>query len=116
MAAARPFGVTVVAVIAWITGLWGVVWGTFTLIGGNTSVGVTSILIGLLTFFVSLGLFRGSNLARVLTAILFAVNVASAITLFVTQAEGFWGAVGAGILPLIGFIILFTKRANSFFR
>lgn len=116
MASRRPFGVTLVAIIAWLTGALQIIAGVLWLIEGQIGLGVVGMLIGFITILVSLGLFGGSNGARILTAIVFVLNIAGAVYLLITQPGQLWSAIGSGILPLIGLLLLFSSRANSFFR
>ncbi|MDN3494370.1 hypothetical protein QL996_00345 [Planococcus sp. APC 4015] len=132
MAGTRPGGVTLVAVLAWISGALNVLGGILLLIGvgaGGTSVdgvalgggvGATaawiSIIIGVLTIAVGVGLLRGSNVARILAAIVFVLNVIA--TVYTVIASGFsnWSGILSGILALIALILLFSPKANAFFR
>jgi hypothetical protein len=34
----------------------------------------------------------------------------------ITEPAQLWSAIGSAVLPLIGLLLLFTSRANSFFR
>ncbi|MBD3757067.1 MAG: hypothetical protein MIJ73_05680 [Microbacterium aurum] len=116
MAGTRPFGVTLVAIIAWINGAWDILVGIFSILPGGTSIWVGPFLIvfGIITILVSLGLFGGRNWARVLTAILFVLNLLGAVALLF-QGQ-IWQGIGGAILPVIGLALLFSERANAFFR
>ena len=116
MAQNRPFGVTLVAIIAWLTGAWQILVGSFSILPGGTSIGAGPfvIIVGILIILVSLGLFGGSNVARILTAILFVINLAGAV-LLMFQGH-IWQGIGGAILPLIGLGLLFSARANEFFK
>ncbi|WP_439592428.1 hypothetical protein [Microbacterium sp.] len=116
MATSRPFGVTLVAIIAWITGALQIITGIFSLFGANFALGIIAIVVGVITILVSLGLFGGSNGARLIVTIVFLLNIAGSIYLLVTQPGQAWSAVGSIILPLIGLILLYTSRANAFFK
>lgn len=116
MAGRRPFGVTLVAIIAWITGALQIIAGVLLMIGGEIAYGIIAMLIGFITILVSLGLFGGSNGARILTAVVFVLNIAGSVYLMITEPSQLWTAVGSAVLPLIGLLLLFTSRANSFFR
>lgn len=112
----RPFGVTLVAIIAWVTGAIQIVGGIVSLFGNSLAAGLTAIVIGIITIAVSLGLFRGSNGARIVVTIVFILNIAASLYLVFALNASVWGAVGAIVLPVIGLILLYTGRANSFFR
>ena len=116
MAGTRPFGVTLVAIIAWINGAWDILVGIFSILPGGTSIwaGPFLIVFGIITILVSLGLFGGRNWARVLTAILFVLNLLGAVPLLF-QGQ-IWQGLGGAILPVIGLALLVSERANAFFR
>lgn len=116
MAASRPFGVTIVAIIAWITGALQIVTGVFSLFGGNVTLGVVGIVVGIITVLVSLGLFSGSSGARLVVTIVFLLNIGGSIYLLIAYPGQAWSAIGSLILPLLGLILLYTSRANAFFK
>lgn len=116
MSGTRPFGVTLVAIIAWITGAIQIVSGIISLFGGAATAGVVAIIIGVITIAVSLGLFRGSNGARIVTTIVFLLNIAGSFYLRLALDASIWATVGAILLPVIGLVLLYTSRANTFFR
>lgn len=116
MASRRPFGVTLVALLAWLNGAWQILVGIFSILPGGTSIwaGPFLIVFGVITILVSFGLFGGRNWARTLTAILFVLNVVSAlIVLFGGQV---WQGIGGLVFPVIGLLLLFSARANAYFR
>ncbi|MBA8815864.1 glucan phosphoethanolaminetransferase (alkaline phosphatase superfamily) [Microbacterium halimionae] len=115
MAARRPFGVTLVALFAWITGVLQIVTGILALFGGAAIVGLVAIAVGAITILVSLGLFGGSRGSRILVTIVFIINIAGSIALMITGDYSFWTALGSAFLPVIALILLYTGRANSFF-
>jgi hypothetical protein len=114
MAGERPGGVTLVAVIAWIIGAVQIIAAVIALISNSGTNAWWVLIIGILTIAVSLGLFRGSNVARIIMAIVFTLNLIVAVWQIVI---GFnvWSAVIAGILAIIGLVFLFSKRASAFF-
>ncbi|WP_382308074.1 hypothetical protein [Herbiconiux sp. UC225_62] len=122
--AARPGGVTLVAVIVWIQGLLTLIGGIIALIGAFApgvvggaflAVAIISIIIGIITIAVGFGLLRGSNGARILTTIVLVISLATAIfSMFTTNS--FWSQVVSALLAVIGLILLYTQRANEYFR
>lgn len=114
---ARPFGVTLVAIIAWITGALQIISGIFALIGGGGTTWTpwVTLGIGIVTIVVSLGLFRGSNAARWIVAIVFILNIALGVFAAVQGLVDWWSVIWSAILPLIGLILLFSSKANRFF-
>lgn len=110
----RPAGVTVVAVIVWITGLLQVIGGLLTIL--IPFVGIISIILGIITIVVGSGLLGGSNVARVLTTIVLALNLASAVFSITGGSNASWSSIISGILALIGIVLLYTRAANAYFR
>ena len=123
MAGPRPGGVTLVAVIAWINGVLGVITGILLLTGGAAAdaPGVTTaawitIVIGIITILVGVGLLRGSSVARIVATIVFVLNLANAIwTMFAVPGQ-LWVAIINALLAVIGLVLLYSARANEFFR
>ena len=121
MAGPRPGGVTLVAVIAWIEGVLGVITGTLLLISGSdfpaaTTAAWVTIIIGIVTILVGVGLLRASNLARIVATVVFVLNLANAIwTMFAVPGQ-FWSAIINALLAVIGLALLYSARANEFFR
>jgi hypothetical protein len=120
MAASRPFGVTIVAIIAWISGALQTISGIFALIGGGATNGSwtpwATLAIGIITIVVSLGLFRGSNASRWIVAIVFILNIAFGVYAATQGLVGWWSVLWSALLPLIGLLLLFSSKANRFFR
>jgi hypothetical protein len=123
--------VTLVAVIVWITGALQVIGGVIGLITSSTTAevngvpgsagsiaatAIVSIVLGLITVAVGVALLRGSQLARVLTTIVLALNLASAVYLIAGVPSSLWQGVINGVLALIGIILLYTRSANAYFR
>ncbi|UOE43292.1 hypothetical protein [Agromyces larvae] len=117
MTGPRPGGVTLVAVIAWISGALQIIGGVIQLFPGgqNFGAGVWAIIIGAITIVVSLGLFRGSNVSRIIVTIVFAINLVSAFFLLFAAPSSFWSSLFSGLLALVGILLLYTKPANRFF-
>jgi hypothetical protein len=115
MSGDRPFGVTLVAVIAWISGALQVLSGIFALFALRPLIGSVSIVIGIVTILVSIGLFGGRSGARVIVTIVFLLNIAAAIWIAFSQPDQMVGALLGAVLPLIGMILLYTSRANAYF-
>ena len=114
MAGERPVGVTIVAVIAWIIGAIQLVGAILALIAGAGFDAWAVLIVGILTIAVSLGLFRGSNTARIIMAIVFVLNLVVAVWAIVIGVD-FWDQVVAAILAIVGLVFLFSARANAFF-
>jgi hypothetical protein len=115
MSGSRPFGVTLVAVIAWISGALQVLSGIFALFAFRPFIGTVSIVIGIITILVSIALFGGRSGARVIVTIVFLLNIGAALWIAFSQPDQMLGALLGAILPLIGMILLYTTRANAYF-
>lgn len=127
----RPGGVTLVAVIVWISGALQVIGGVIGLItasttaevngvpesaGTLTATAIVAIVLGIITVVVGAALLRGSQVARVLTTIVLALNLASAVYLLVAVPTSVWQGILNGVLALLGLVLLYTRSANAFFR
>jgi hypothetical protein len=115
MPARRPFGVTLVALIAWVTGAIQIVSGIVSLVRGDAGIGWIELAVGIITFVVSIGLFGGNGGARIVVAIVFVLNIVGSILLIIASPLSFWSALWSGIFPLIGLFLLFSRSANAFF-
>lgn len=125
MAGRRPGGVTLVAVIVVINGILELLGGILALagvvaIGAGVLAGVpiVAIVLGILTILVGLSLLRGGQIARVITTIVLAIDLAYAI-LGILQSTGpgaIWSPLVSGVLALLGIVLLWTRRASAFFR
>jgi hypothetical protein len=121
MAGSRPGGVTVVSILAWISGLLQLITGILGLFVAPGSV-VTiaawiAIVLGIITVLVGAGLWRGSPTARVIATIVFVLNLVNAVvSLFTVPAGNAWSPIVSGLLALIGIILLWTRAASDFFR
>lgn len=117
--AQRPVGVTLVAIIAWVSGVLQIIGAIFSIIGGllitwPAILGWFALLIGAVTLAVGIGLWRGRPVARVIATIVFAVNVAFAV-LSLFGGESIWSAIGSGGLSAIGLVLLNTQNARRYF-
>lgn len=114
MAGERPVGVTIVAVIAWIIGAVQIIGAILALIAGAGFDAWVVLIVGILTIAVSLGLFRGNNVARIIMAVVFVLNLLVAVWAIVIGVD-FWDQVIAAVLAIIGLIFLFSAKANAYF-
>lgn len=121
MAEARPGAVTLVAVIAWISGAVNIIAGILLLIAAIMApaalwFGLVQLALGIITIVVSLGLLRGRNPARIVVTIVFVLDLISAVVVVLFQQALVWSGVVSGVLVVIGLVLLWTRRANEFFR
>ncbi|WP_382304034.1 hypothetical protein [Herbiconiux sp. UC225_62] len=119
------------AVIVWISGALQLIGGVIGLItapttaqvsgvpgmtGSLTATAIVAIILGVITIIVGAALLRGSQVARVLTTIVLALNLASAIYLLAAVPSSLWQGIVNGLLALLGIILLYTRSANAYFR
>ncbi|QKJ18083.1 hypothetical protein [Microbacterium hominis] len=114
---------TLVAVLAWISGILNIIGGILVLTGviavpgeESAAAGWVAIIFGTIVFLVSMGLFRGSSGARSLTALAFVLNIAAGAFVLLTHSLVNVSVIVSLFFAVIGLILLFTGRANEFFR
>ncbi|WP_426322527.1 hypothetical protein [Microbacterium sp. E-13] len=117
--AQRPLGVTLVAIIAWLSGFLQslasiIIIFTTGFFSGPAILGWVSLVIGLVTLFVGIGLWRGNPTARTIAAIVFVANIVLEV-LGMFNGESLWSALAGSILSIIGLILLYTRRAREYF-
>jgi hypothetical protein len=121
MAGTRPGGVTLIAVLAWISGAVNIIAGILMLIAGLMApdalwYGLIQLVLGIITIAVSFGLLRGSSTARVLVTIVFVLDLISAVFVVFFQQAVIWSGIVSGVAVLVGLVLLWTRAANEFFR
>jgi hypothetical protein len=116
MAGSRPGGVTLVSILAWISGIIAIIAGVLGLIALQWTIGAISLVLGIITVAVGAGLWRGSRVARVIATIVFVIDVVDAVWTIVIAPSSFWPSLVAGLLAFIGLVFLYTRAANQFFR
>ncbi|MGP3536195.1 hypothetical protein ACTU3I_15470 [Microbacterium sp. RD1] len=117
--AQRPLGVTLVAIIAWLNGLFQIIGAIILIIAGllitwPALVGWFSLLVGIVTLVVGIGLWRGNATARTIATIVFIVNIVLEV-LGLFSGETLWSAIAGSILSIIGLILLYTRPARAYF-
>lgn len=115
----RPLGVTLVAIIAWLSGFLQIVGSIIVVVAGvfvtwPAIVGWISLVIGVVTLVVGVGLWRGSPTARTIATIVFVVNIVLEV-LGMFSGEGLWSAIAGSALSIIGLILLYTRAARAYF-
>lgn len=122
MAGQRPGGVVLIAVLAWIGAIAQIVSGVLVLTGAVSPAGVGTeaawigIVVGVISFLVAFFLFSGSRLARILVTISFALSLITAIVALIANPANFVAPIISGLVAVIGIALLYTARANEFFR
>jgi hypothetical protein len=126
----RPAGVTLVAVLTWISGLLDIISGSLLLF--QTSVSATveqfggasqliasallTILIGVVIIVVAIGLLRGNNASRVVITIFQMLSIIGSVFLAIAYPAGAIGEYFSIAVAVIVLILLWTGRANAYFR
>ncbi|WES64661.1 hypothetical protein P0L94_00995 [Microbacter sp. GSS18] len=118
----RPGGVTLVSILAWISGLLQVITGILLLITGTEGqvlaiTGWILGILGLITIIVGAGLWSGNRAARIIATIVFSLNLINAVVgAFNATGASVWSFWVNALLAVIGLILLWTKAATDFFR
>ena len=121
MTGTRPGGVTVVAVLAWISGAVNIIAGGLLIFAAIMApdalwYGLVQLLLGIVTIVLSVGLLRGRPNARIVMTVVFVLNLISALFVIFFQQAQVWSGVVSGVAVVIGLVLLWTRRANEFFR
>lgn len=116
MTGSRPGGVTLVSILAWISGLIAIIGGVLAFFTVHFLIAVISMALGLITVAVGAGLWRGRNAARVIATIVFILDIAYAVYAIKTNTASFWPELVAGLFAFIGLVFLYTRAANTFFK
>jgi hypothetical protein len=119
MTGRRPAGVTLVAILAVVSGAFSILGSilVFSVGGGTVTVaaGIVSLIIGIVTFLIGFFLLRGSRAARIITTIVFILSVVNSLYTMFTLPAQLWSALFSGLFALLGLIFLWTKRASTYF-
>lgn len=126
----RPGGVTLVAVLAWISGLLDIFGGTILLFqtsvastveqfGGASALiasAIVSILIGAIVIIVATMLLRGSSIARMIVTIFEVLSIAGSVFLAIAYPAGAIAEYFGIAVSVIVVALLWSGRASTFFR
>jgi hypothetical protein len=127
---ARPGGVTLVAALTWVSGAINLITGVLLLFqlgnadlvarfGGSAVVialAVAVMILGIVVLIVAGGLFRGSNGARVVSALFQVLSIVAAIFVSIQAPTFLWSSVVSIVVSIAVIALLFSGRANTFFR
>ena len=112
--AERPLGVTIICILQFIGAIGGIVIGALAVLLGLAiasglllALGAVILVIGIIAFFVTFGLWKLKSWAFWLTIIINIVSILSSIS---TALSGYPSAIGGLIIPLIVMIYLFTVK------
>ena len=120
----RPFGITVIAILALISGLFGLCWPILVfsgsaLLGGFLGTigfiaGIFLVVGPVLELIFAYGAFKLHRWAWYLGLIATAITVTGVI-INIFQGGTIWSAVGGSVLPIIIFIYLLTPNVRRVF-
>ncbi|WP_152030986.1 DUF7144 family membrane protein [Agromyces aureus] len=127
---ARPAGVTIVAIIAWISGAIDIVVGTIQFFqasaiavdpqwGGAGAVytaAIVSIILGLITVIVAGGLLSGNTAARLIITVVMVFSLISSLFIAVANLGNPVGEWLSILVTFIGLMLLWSKKASAFFN
>ena len=130
MAIDRPGGVTLVAVLTWISGLLDIISGSLLLFQTSVSATVEQfggesqliasallrILIGVVIIVVAIGLLRGNNASRVVITVFQMLSIIGSVFLAIAYPAGAIGEYFSIAVAGIVLILLWTGRASAYFR
>jgi hypothetical protein len=122
MAGNRPFGVSLLTVIAVFYGAYAVAIGILALVAGGTStiVGAAAgtIFIGLIYLLVARGLWRGSSFARLIVTIVTVLSLTAGVLVLIA-ADGTTAKTAGAVQALVALVVLallFNAKAKAFFK
>lgn len=130
MAMNRPGGVTLVAVLTWISGLFDIVGGSLLLFqtsveatverfGGSSQLiasALFTILVGVVVIVVAIGLLRGNNASRIVITVFQMLSIIGSVFLAIAYPAGAIAEYFSIAIAVIVLLLLWTRRASAFFR
>lgn len=129
----RPGGITLLAVLIVISGILGLLASVVLIVVSVTDVdistnfnvgdstililGIVEAIVALVYLAVARGLMHGSGLARGLTTVVSVLSLAAGIYgFFFHNGNLRWSSLGSAILAAFVLILLYSPKANEFFR
>jgi hypothetical protein len=125
----RPLGVTIVAALAIVSGLFDVIGGIVLLFGSDettaerfggagvlTTVAILSIGLGLLMVVIAVGLLRGNPVARIAATIVQAFSLASSIWIGIAEPSQLATEVASALIAVAILFLLWSGEASRYFR
>ncbi|WP_136709528.1 hypothetical protein [Agromyces sp. H66] len=126
----RPLGVTIVAVLAIVSGVFDIIGGIVLLatqsdasaterFGGAgllVAVAVSSIVLGAIMLLVAYGLFRGNAVARFAATILQVISLAGSVSSGIAAPATLSTEILSALLALAILFLLWSGEASRFFR
>lgn len=130
MAIDRPGGVTLIAVLTWISGLFDIIGGSLLLFqtsvdatverfGGSSQLiasALFTILVGVVVIVVAVGLLRGNNASRIVITVFQMISIIGSVFLAIAYPAGAIAEYFSIAIAVIVLLLLWTRRASAFFR
>lgn len=129
-AGARPVGVTIVAVLAFVSGVIDIITGILLIFEGNdpdvtASLGgsggvlshaIGSMILGLIVVILSFGLWLGRWISRMIVTVLQVLSLIHSLFLAVAYLGNPVGEWASLLLSAIVLVLLWTRPASAYFR
>ena len=126
----RPGGVTLVSVLAMISGVLDIISGSLLLFqtsaeatveqfGGESQLIASAlfmILVGVVVTVVAIGLLRGNNASRIIITIFQMISIIGSVFLAIAYPPGAIAEYFSIAVAVIVLFLLWTRRASAFFR
>lgn len=126
----RPFGVTIVAVLAIVSGVFDVIGGIVLLamqsdpavadaFGGPgvlATLAIFSLLFGVFMLLIAYGLLRGNATARIGATVVQVFSLASSIWIGIVQPSTLATEIVSALVALALLLLLWTGEATRYFR
>lgn len=128
----RPFGVTLVVILGWISAILSMAAGVFLIFNANNpeveiemtntssnvaTIGWITLGFGILTAILVYALGKGSNAVRILLTIVLVLRILGDTFLLAQHGSQYLGvALGSILVNLIFLGLLWTSRASAFFK
>ena len=109
MGRSRPLGITIIAIIVGIYGILGII-GGIALLRASTSLGVITIVLGVLELILAWGLWTLQRWAFWATVILEVLALLNGIFALTQGSTGTGAGIGGIVIALIVLIYLFADR------
>lgn len=116
----RPGGVTLVGILVVVMGLAMLVNGGLGLVRGGQGaagivVSIVLLAVGLVYLLVAWGVFRGSRAARLVVVVLSLIALVGSVLELVSEEQGRVLSAATAVVAAVIVLLLFTRRARSFF-
>jgi len=126
----RPLGVTIVAVLAILSGAFDIIGGIVLLAGqgdaelaeafGGTGMLVTvaavSIVIGVAILIIAVGLLRGNAVARVAATAVQVFSLVMSVWVAIAQPSSLGTEIPSALLAIAVLVLLWSGEASRYFR